>query len=117
MDYLIAYDIADPRRLQRTARLLEKRALRCQKSVFLFRGDGAAVEALLDEAAARLDLAVDVIQAWRLGAGQPAIGSARGAVQPVRPAAVVLAARRTLFVAPPPPKESAPSPSSEESTP
>ena len=39
MHYLVAYDIADPRRLRRVARLMERRATRCQKSVFLFRGD------------------------------------------------------------------------------
>src|SRR5204862_195561 len=47
MHYLVAYDITDPRRLQRVARFLEKRALRCQKSVFLFAGDAAQLAALL----------------------------------------------------------------------
>ena len=59
MRYLIAYDIADPRRLRRVARLLERRALRCQKSVFLFRGDAVEVERVLDELAPLLDPAQD----------------------------------------------------------
>ena len=50
MPYIMAYDIADPGRLRRVARLLERHALRCQKSVFLFQADRPAVEALLDQA-------------------------------------------------------------------
>ena len=45
MSFLVAYDIADPKRLRRVARLLERYALRCQKSVFLFDGDETGVAA------------------------------------------------------------------------
>lgn len=38
MYFVIAYDISHPRRLRRVARLLERRAVRCQYSVFLFSG-------------------------------------------------------------------------------
>ena len=37
--YLIAYDIADPKRLQRVARKLQKAAIRCQNSVFVLIGN------------------------------------------------------------------------------
>src|SRR5207302_53333 len=47
MLYLVAYDVADPRRLRRVARVLERAALRVQKSVFLFRGEEAPLVALL----------------------------------------------------------------------
>jgi CRISPR-associated endonuclease Cas2 len=90
VDYLIAYDVGDPRRLRRVARLLERRAVRCQYSVFLFRGSRAAAEGLLDEAAALLRPSEDVIQAWPVGGdpGRPEL--VRGSARPARPAAVVL---------------------------
>lgn len=39
--FLVAYDIASPRRLRRVARCLERQAIRTQKSVFLFQGTAA----------------------------------------------------------------------------
>src|SRR5881409_825683 len=80
--HLIAYDIADPRRLQRVARRLERSAVRCQKSVFLFPAGPADVETLLDELATLLRLDEDVVQAWRLAQGQPALGLVRGTPLP-----------------------------------
>jgi len=50
MRFLIAYDIGDPKRLRRIARLMERHAVRVQKSVFLFDGEEAALISLLDEA-------------------------------------------------------------------
>ncbi len=99
MYYLIAYDIADPRRLQRVARTMERHALRCQKSVFLFRGDGAAVEALLDTLAPLLVPEEDVVQAWKLAQDQPAAGLLRGTPLNVHPAAVILDPAGRRFVA------------------
>src|SRR5438105_1790499 len=90
MAYLIAYDIADPRRLQRLARYLERLAVRCQKYVFLFQGEEAALVALLDQAAQRIDATTVVLQAWRLSAGQPPLGHVRGSPLPIYPAGVVL---------------------------
>ncbi|MEZ6141686.1 MAG: CRISPR-associated endonuclease Cas2 [Zavarzinella sp.] len=43
MKYIIAYDIADPKRLRKIARLMEKWAIRTQKSVFLHSGDSASI--------------------------------------------------------------------------
>ena len=51
MEYLIAYDVCHPRRLRRVARLLERRAVRCQYSVFLFRGTAADLARLMDDLA------------------------------------------------------------------
>jgi len=96
--YLIAYDIAEPRRLQRVARLLERHALRCQKSVFLFNGEPDAVEALLEEVAQRMKLAKDVTQAWRLAGGQPPVGLIRGTPLQIYPAGVVLGPGQHLLV-------------------
>ena len=98
MNYMIAYDIAEPRRLQRVARFLERRALRCQKSVFLFHGDDRAVTALLDELATNLNLEQDCVQAWRIARDQPPRGWIRGIAASICPAGVVLHAAKPLFV-------------------
>lgn len=99
MPFLVAYDIADPGRLRRVARLLERRARRLQWSVFLFRGGPTEVAALLDEAARLIEPANDVIQAWPVpGNGTPAL--TRGTPHCVAPLAVVLGGSRALFVAP-----------------
>jgi CRISPR-associated endonuclease Cas2 len=98
MLYLVAYDIADPRRLKRVARFLERRALRCQKSVFLFRGDRAAVAALLEGLTPLLAPQDDVVQAWPLTRNPIDPGFVRGTPLPVQPASVVLAGRQCLFV-------------------
>ena len=103
MRYLLAYDIADPARLRRVARFLEKRALRCQKSVFLFRGDAAAVNQLLDELLPLLDPRQDVVQAWKLSKHQPPRGLVRGTAAVVEPAAAVLLPGTTYFIPEAPP--------------
>lgn len=100
MPWLVAYDIADPRRLQRLGRFMQKRALRCQLSVFWLDGDEDAVAALLMDAAGLLDPAQDVVQAWRLAAGETVTGRASGTPRNVRPAGVVLGVQQTLFIDP-----------------
>lgn len=64
MPYLIAYDITHPRRLRRIARLLERHAFRCQKSVFWYTGNFAALQKLLQQLETALQPQHDVIQAW-----------------------------------------------------
>jgi CRISPR-associated endonuclease Cas2 len=98
MDYLVAYDIACPQRLRRVARVMERRAIRCQKSVFRFRGDRAGVNDLLDEAARAMDEEEDVIAAWLLAAAPTGPALVRGTPLPATPAAVVLAPGQRLFV-------------------
>jgi CRISPR-associated protein Cas2 len=97
MRFLIAYDIADPARLRRVARRLERLALRCQKSVFLFRGSREEVVAVLEGLAPLLDEEQDVVQAWLLSPNQPD-GLVRGAPLPARPGGVVLGEDLRLFV-------------------
>lgn len=46
MRRLIAYDIADDRRRRRAARLLEKRGIRLQRSVFVAEGGAGTLRAL-----------------------------------------------------------------------
>ena len=104
MAFLIAYDVSHPRRLRRVARVLERRAVRCQYSVFLFRGTAAEVGALLDELAALIRPAEDVVQAWPVPPGVSPEEYARGAVRPVLAAGVVVANGRPLFVSSPNPR-------------
>lgn len=89
MRFLIAYDIADPRRLRRVARFMERRAVRSQKSVFLFHGDEAAAGRLLEEVGPLLDGGADCVQAWKLSPDQPREGLVRGTAGMIYPAGVV----------------------------
>lgn len=100
MTHLVAYDIADPKRLRRVARFMERRGLRVQKSVFLTTGDADDVERLLDQAAILLDPEHDVVQAWRLTPGQPSLGAFRGAPLNVTPAGLVLGPTQRLSLDP-----------------
>ncbi len=100
MPWLIAYDIADPRRLQRVGRFMSKRALRCQQSVFWLEGGEDTVASLLAEIAPLLKPDEDVVQAWRLVPSETISGRASGTPRNVRPAGVVLGGRQTLFLDP-----------------
>lgn len=62
--YLVAYDISHPRRLQRVHRLLKKRALPVQKSVFFFQGHEGQLKQLLDEVATLMKKKEDDLRAW-----------------------------------------------------
>lgn len=87
--FVIAYDIADPARLRRVARLMERHALRVQKSVFLYRGTAQGMRQVLDAVSGELDPAEDIVQAWRLAAEERPMGEVRGTPLPHRPAAAV----------------------------
>ncbi len=100
--FLIAYDVSNPKRLRRVARTLERRAVRVQYSVFLFRGERAALAELIEELRRLIRPDEDVVQAWPVPHGVDADQYALGSVRPVRPAAVVVASL-TRFVTPPPP--------------
>ena len=89
MQFLIAYDVCEPKRLQRLARFLEKHAVRCQKSVFLFRGSTARLKRVVQEAATRLDADVDLLQAWRLAGDETATGLSIGQPLVVFPDSVI----------------------------
>ncbi len=69
--YLIAYDIGEPRRLQRVHRVLKRRAMPVQESVFFFEGHEGALRRLLDDVAEVMSLREDDLRAWpvdRIGA-------------------------------------------------
>ena len=99
MLFVLAYDVSEPRRLRRVARFLEKRALRCQYSVFLFQGDRDALLRPPRRGAAAARCGEDVLQAWAVPGGtDPEL--VRGTPRPIFPAGVVLAGRQALFVSP-----------------
>ena len=62
--YLVAYDICDPRRLQRVQRRLKREAMAVQKSVFFYQGSERDLKSLLDELAREMKLKVDDMRAW-----------------------------------------------------
>lgn len=66
--YLIAYDIRDPRRLQRLHRALRAEALAVQRSVFLVAGSVPAVERLLDRLETLIDPCADDLRAYPVAA-------------------------------------------------
>lgn len=65
-DYIICYDIANPRRLGRIHRALKKQALAVQYSVFLFSGTDAQLQRCLDQLEALIDERYDDIRAYPL---------------------------------------------------
>ena len=62
--YMVAYDIANPKRLGKIHRLLKKRGLAVQKSVFLVNGDEKSMNRLLDQLAGIMNLKQDDIRAY-----------------------------------------------------
>ncbi len=65
-DYIICYDIANPRRLGRIHRALKKQALAVQYSVFLFSGTEEALQRCLAQLEALMDAHQDDIRAYPL---------------------------------------------------
>lgn len=66
--YLIAYDIAHPRRLQRLHRALQAEAIAIQRSVFLIAGTVADVDRLLDRLSTLIDPEEDDLRAYPVDA-------------------------------------------------
>lgn len=65
-DYIICYDIANPRRLGRIHRALKKQALAVQYSVFLFSGTEAQLQHCLTHLQHLMDPHEDDIRAYPL---------------------------------------------------
>lgn len=66
MDHIVCYDITDPRRLGRVHRLLKKRAMALQYSVFLYSGDHRQAQACLKEVSALIDPRHDDVRIYPL---------------------------------------------------
>lgn len=98
MTFIIAYDIADPKRLNRVARFMERWAIRSQKSVFVFKGTEGALSDLLKDLTPILKLDEDCVQAWRIGHDEPASGRVLGTAATLYPASAVLYSAKPLLV-------------------
>lgn len=99
MHYLIAYDICQPRRLRRVARYLEKCAIRCQKSVFVFDGSAERLREILDGVAELIEPAEDLVQAWKLAPRESPRGLRRGTAPVLFADAAVLDGGRAHLIA------------------
>lgn len=62
--YLLAYDIADPRRLQRVHRCLSRTGMRVQYSVFVAFADPPGLAAILDEVEGLMHKREDDLRAY-----------------------------------------------------
>ncbi|KAI5911971.1 CRISPR-associated endonuclease Cas2 [Azoarcus sp. PA01] len=67
-DWLIAYDIADSKRLQRLHRFLVHEAVPVQYSVFYFEGSVVAMSQLMGAVEKRIDSGQDDVRAYQLPA-------------------------------------------------
>lgn len=66
MQFLVGYDIADPKRLRLIALHWEQHALRLQKSLFLYEGTLEQLRLVMHDALQLLDVHCDRLQAWPL---------------------------------------------------
>lgn len=71
--YLISYDIADPRRLQRVHHFLKRHAIPVQYSVFLTHLSERRLLSLLSELARRIDPRFDDVRAYPVSAQSEAV--------------------------------------------
>ena len=98
MYVLICYDISSPSRLRRVARVLEKHAVRCQKSVFLFHGSSTKLRRLLQILKTEICEADDIVQAWTLSRDETPTGTALGNAACIEPGALILGQDQTHLV-------------------
>jgi CRISPR-associated endonuclease Cas2 len=85
-EFIVCYDISDPRRLGRVFRQLKKLALPLQYSVFLFIGDDRQLERCLRDLAQLIDEKHDDLRAYPL----PARGVKARLGMPALPAGIQL---------------------------
>jgi len=62
--YMIAYDISDPKRLQRVHRKLKKKAIAVQKSVFFANGTEDEINCLMDTVSMCMKNSADDLRAY-----------------------------------------------------
>lgn len=91
MNFLVAYDIADPKRLGRVARLLERDARRVQRSVFMFTGSRRELEGIIAGLMQVIEPTEDRVQAWPIRTSTRACRVDAGYALPDTGVAVVIA--------------------------
>lgn len=79
MRWIVAYDIADPKRLSRVAKEMERHAQRVQKSVFTFSGSRISLKHLISQVERHIDPLFDRVQAWPLAQNSELIRENLGA--------------------------------------
>lgn len=77
-NWVIAYDVRDPRRLARVHRLLTNHACLLQFSVFLFSGSWDGVSRLLEELGTLMDLRVDDLRCYEVMRSEGLVCLGRG---------------------------------------
>lgn len=97
MLFLIAYDIADPKRLREVAHCLERSAERVQKSVFLFEGEPEQLRGIQLELLRLIDPHEDCIQAWPIQTSQQMHRWDAGLTLPGQAKFVVISPRQMLL--------------------
>ena len=65
--WLLAHDIADPKRLQKVWRLMRKEGLPLQYSLYLLQGDRQRVQRLLEQLTLLIDKKADDLRVYPLG--------------------------------------------------
>jgi len=98
MKFVIAYDIANPRRLRRVAKRLEQSAVRVQKSVFVFNGTRRDLDAIKGDLLALIDIAEDRLQSWPAHDPPGIVSWTAGVALPGRSICVVLCPDQLFYV-------------------
>lgn len=65
-EFIVCYDVSDPKRLSRLHRFLKKHTVPLQYSVFLFTGDDRKLDRLLATAETHIDPKADDLRAYPL---------------------------------------------------
>lgn len=97
MLFLIAYDIADPKRLREVARCLEQHAERVQKSVFLFEGEPAQLRGIQRDLLKLIDPHEDRVQSWPIHTSRHLHRWDAGCAMPGQAQFVVISPRQMLI--------------------
>ena len=66
-NWILAYDIREPRRLQKVGRLMQKEGMRLQYSVYMLKGSRDQVEQLLEQLTPLIDAKADDVKIYPLG--------------------------------------------------
>ena len=98
MKFVIAYDIANPRRLRRVAKRLEQSAVRVQQSVFVFHGTRRDLDAIKGDLLALIDIAEDRLQSWPAHDPPGIVSWTAGVALPGRSICVVLCPDQLFYV-------------------
>ncbi len=92
MNFLIAYDIADPKRLKAVANELERVGRRVQKSLFVYTGSRRDLDGVIGAVVQHIEPSIDRVQAWPIRTSTRACRVDGGAAMPDRGVALIVTA-------------------------